>query len=202
MSPDHDYSTARRLIDPDTNYTVHIRTDAGWTQPTNPDHHEVPGLDVLVAARRTLRTQPAGRVENTGPDELAIRTHDGVGVHPNVASEVQRYVPALKVVVRRLGSRGHPTSQGAGQDGPSRAPYGRRCAMGLRPTLDRPPCPEAVWLSAGPGLAAAEQLRRFSRTSLAASESTPTDGRLWLRFTDSTRRREGPGPGPLSATGR
>ncbi|MGY4963571.1 hypothetical protein [Streptomyces sp. 900105245] len=77
MSPDHDYATARRLIDPDTNYTVLLHTDAGWTPPTDPDHQEVSGLDLLLAVRRTLRAQPAGRVENTGRDELAIRTHDG-----------------------------------------------------------------------------------------------------------------------------
>ncbi|MFD3959618.1 hypothetical protein ACFWRG_32085 [Micromonospora tulbaghiae] len=76
MKPDRNYATARQLIDPDADYTVHIRTDAGWTRPTNPDHQELPGLDVLLAARRALRAQPAGHVESTSPGTLDVRTHD------------------------------------------------------------------------------------------------------------------------------
>lgn len=89
-----------------------------------------------------------------------------VGVQVNAASEVQRYVPTLKVVACRSESRGRPVSQGAGHDGQSRAPYGRRYAMGLRPTLDSPPCPEAGWLSAGPGPVAAKQPGTSARTWL------------------------------------
>ncbi|MFE3163317.1 hypothetical protein [Streptomyces sp. NPDC059224] len=77
MIPDHAYATARQLIDPDANYTVHIRTDNGWTQPTDPSHRELPGLDVLLAARRVLRPRPAGHVQSTSPDTLDIRTGDG-----------------------------------------------------------------------------------------------------------------------------
>lgn len=77
MNPNHAYATARRLIDPDADYTVHIRTDTSWTQPTDPDHRELPGLDVLLAARRVLRAQPAGHVESTIPNTLDIRTADG-----------------------------------------------------------------------------------------------------------------------------
>ncbi|KOV37235.1 hypothetical protein [Streptomyces sp. H036] len=76
MKPDRNYATARQVIDPDADYTVHIRTDAGWSQPTNPDHQELPGLDVLLAARRALRAQPPGRVESTSPSTLDVRTHD------------------------------------------------------------------------------------------------------------------------------
>ncbi|MEU0351444.1 hypothetical protein ABZ302_32145 [Streptomyces sp. NPDC006237] len=77
MSPDHAHATARQLIDPDADYTVHIRTDTGWTQPTDPDHWELPGLDVLLAARRVLCTRPAGHVERASPDTLDIHTGDG-----------------------------------------------------------------------------------------------------------------------------
>lgn len=77
MSPDRAYTTARQLIDPDADYTVHMRTDNDWTQPTDPDHRELPGLDVLLAARRVLRARPAGHVESTSPDTLDIRTGDG-----------------------------------------------------------------------------------------------------------------------------
>ncbi|MFD8947600.1 hypothetical protein ACFV0B_01905 [Streptomyces xanthophaeus] len=77
MNPDRNYATARQLINPDAHYTVYICTDAGWTRPATPDHQELPGLDVLLAARRALRAQPAGRVESTRPDTLDIRTHDG-----------------------------------------------------------------------------------------------------------------------------
>ncbi|MFD0437326.1 hypothetical protein [Streptomyces chartreusis] len=77
MNPDHAYAAARQLIDPDADYTVRIRTDTGWTQPTDPDHPELPGLDVLLAARRVLRARPAGHVESTSPDTLDIRTGDG-----------------------------------------------------------------------------------------------------------------------------
>lgn len=77
MNPDHAYAIARQLIVPDTDYTVHIRTNTGWTQPTDPDHRELPGLDVLLAARRVLRARPAGHVQSTSPDTLDIRTGDG-----------------------------------------------------------------------------------------------------------------------------
>ncbi|MCX4624463.1 hypothetical protein [Streptomyces albogriseolus] len=77
MIPDHAYATARQLIDPNANYTVHIRTDNGWTQPTDPDQRELPGLDVLLAAGRVLRARPAGHVQSTSPDNLDIRTGDG-----------------------------------------------------------------------------------------------------------------------------
>ncbi|MET9103665.1 hypothetical protein [Streptomyces antibioticus] len=77
MNPNHAYATARQLIDPDANYTVHTRTDNGWTQPTDPNHRELPGLDVLLAARRVLRARPAGHVQSTGPNTLDIRTGDG-----------------------------------------------------------------------------------------------------------------------------
>ncbi|KOV62937.1 hypothetical protein ADL00_23550 [Streptomyces sp. AS58] len=77
MSPDHACATARQLIDPDADYTVHMRTDNGWTQPTDPDHRELPGLDVLLAARRVLRARPAGHVESPSDDTLDIRTGDG-----------------------------------------------------------------------------------------------------------------------------
>ncbi|MDX3210759.1 hypothetical protein [Streptomyces scabiei] len=77
MSPDHGYATARQMVDPDADYTVHIRTATGWTQPTDPDHRELPGLDVLLAARRVLRARPTGHVESTSPDTLDIRTGNG-----------------------------------------------------------------------------------------------------------------------------
>ncbi|WP_420082914.1 hypothetical protein ACN6AT_38325 (plasmid) [Streptomyces sp. JL4002] len=77
MNPNHAYAIAAQLIDLDANYTVHIRTDSGWTQPTDPDHRELPGLDVLLAARRVLRARPAGHVQSTSPNTLDIRTGDG-----------------------------------------------------------------------------------------------------------------------------
>ncbi|MGQ4402181.1 hypothetical protein ACN6K4_002924 [Streptomyces hayashii] len=77
MTPDRAYATARQLIDPDADYTVRVRTDTGWTQPADPDHRELPGLDVLLAARRLLRARPAGHVASTHPDILDMRTSDG-----------------------------------------------------------------------------------------------------------------------------
>ncbi|WP_214355198.1 hypothetical protein, partial [Streptomyces sp. CJ_13] len=77
MTIGHAYATARQLIDPDADYTVHVRTETGWTQPADPDHRELPGLDVLLAARRLLRAQPAGRVSSTHPDTLDLHTGDG-----------------------------------------------------------------------------------------------------------------------------
>ncbi|WP_031064241.1 hypothetical protein [Streptomyces sp. NRRL F-5527] len=77
MTPDRDYATARQLIDPDADYTVHVRAESGWAQPADPDHRKLPGLDVLLAARRLLRARPAGRVESTTPDTLDLRTGDG-----------------------------------------------------------------------------------------------------------------------------
>ncbi|WP_030841402.1 hypothetical protein [Streptomyces sp. NRRL S-475] len=77
MNPNHAYAAARQLIDPDADYTIHIHTDTGWTQPTDPNHRELPGLDVLLAARRVLRARPAGHVQSTSPDTLDIRTGDG-----------------------------------------------------------------------------------------------------------------------------
>ncbi|MFI8952727.1 hypothetical protein ACIGO6_40490 [Streptomyces sp. NPDC053750] len=77
MNPNHAYATARQLIDPDANYAVHIRTDNAWTKPTDPNHRELPGLDVLMAARRALRAQPVGHVQSTSPGTLDIRTGDG-----------------------------------------------------------------------------------------------------------------------------
>lgn len=46
--------------------------------------------------------------------------------------------------------------------------------MGLRPTLVRPPCPEAGWLSAGPGHVSTGQLRTFARTRPRRKARTPT----------------------------
>ncbi|WP_331729024.1 hypothetical protein OG592_43135 (plasmid) [Streptomyces avidinii] len=77
MTPGRTYATARQLIDPDADYTVHVRTETGWTQPADPDHRELPGLDVLLATRRLLRAQPAGRVSSTHPDTLDMHTGDG-----------------------------------------------------------------------------------------------------------------------------
>ncbi|WP_435057779.1 hypothetical protein [Streptomyces sp. bgisy060] len=77
MNPHRDYATARQLIDPGANYSVHVRTDGGWSQPASPDHQELPGLDVLLSARRALRAQPTSCVESTSPDTLDIRTGDG-----------------------------------------------------------------------------------------------------------------------------
>jgi hypothetical protein len=77
MTPDRAYATARQLIDPDADYTVHVRTETGWTQPADPDHRELPGLDVLLAARRLLRARPAGHVSSTHPDTLDMHTGDG-----------------------------------------------------------------------------------------------------------------------------
>lgn len=96
MSPDHAYATARRLIDPDADYTVHIRTGTGtgWTRPTDPDYRELPGLDVLLAARRVLCTRPAGHVESISPDTLDIRTGDGrLWLRFNTASPSTVQVP-------------------------------------------------------------------------------------------------------------
>ncbi|MFI6113229.1 hypothetical protein [Kitasatospora sp. NPDC051164] len=76
MTPDRAYATARQLIDPDADYTVHVRTDTGWTQPADPDHRELPGLDVLLAARRLLRAQPPGRISSTHPDTLDMHSGD------------------------------------------------------------------------------------------------------------------------------
>ncbi|MFJ5850862.1 hypothetical protein [Streptomyces sp. NPDC092903] len=77
MIPGRAYASARQLIDPDADYTVHVHTETGWTRPADPDHRELPGLDVLLAARRLLRAQPAGRVNSTHPDTLDMHTADG-----------------------------------------------------------------------------------------------------------------------------
>ncbi|MFH9818387.1 hypothetical protein [Streptomyces sp. NPDC017230] len=78
MTLDRAYTAARQLIDPDADYTVHVRTDNGWQSPGNRDQRELPGLDVLLAARRVLRTQPAGRVWSTLPNTLNVCTGDGL----------------------------------------------------------------------------------------------------------------------------
>ncbi|MEV6581383.1 hypothetical protein AB0M92_24845 [Streptomyces sp. NPDC051582] len=77
MTADRAYATARQLIDPDADYTVHVRIETGWTQPADPDHRELPGLDVLLAARRLLRSRPAGHIGNPHPDTLDMHTGDG-----------------------------------------------------------------------------------------------------------------------------
>ncbi|MEU1154625.1 hypothetical protein ABZ369_16615 [Streptomyces sp. NPDC005918] len=77
MTPDRAYATARQLIDPDADYTVHVRTETGWTQPADPDHRELSGLDVLLAARRLLRARPAGHIGSPHPDTLDMHTSDG-----------------------------------------------------------------------------------------------------------------------------
>ncbi|MFB8000043.1 hypothetical protein ACFC4G_45645 [Streptomyces sp. NPDC056002] len=77
MTPDRAYATARQLIDPDADYTVHVRTDTGWTQPADPDHRELPGLDVLLAARRLLRAQPPGRVSSEVPPAVWTLSDNG-----------------------------------------------------------------------------------------------------------------------------
>lgn len=76
MSTSRTYATARRMVDPDADYVVHVRTDTGWKQPGGPEQRQLPGLDVLVAARRVLRAQPAGSVWCT-PEVLNVRTGDG-----------------------------------------------------------------------------------------------------------------------------
>ncbi|WP_157877054.1 hypothetical protein, partial [Streptomyces graminilatus] len=60
MTHETAYTAARRLIDPDTDYAVHVRTPTGWRQPHDAGQRELPGLDVLLAARRALRAEPAG----------------------------------------------------------------------------------------------------------------------------------------------
>ncbi|WP_055494996.1 alcohol dehydrogenase catalytic domain-containing protein [Streptomyces sp. TP-A0356] len=87
-----------------------------------------------------------------------------VGVHPSVHRSVQPKQHHLPRASSRWGRRGHPLGQDAGQEPPSRAPYGRRHAMGLRPTLDRGPCPGGSWLSGGPGALEYGALRTFACT--------------------------------------
>jgi hypothetical protein len=77
MNADLAYTAARQAIDPDAGYVVHVRTGTGWTQPGDPDQRELPGLDVLLAARRVLRAQPAGRVWCTPGDTLNVSTGNG-----------------------------------------------------------------------------------------------------------------------------
>lgn len=77
MIGDPSYTTARQAIDPDADYVIHIRTDTGWTQPTDPGQSQLPGLDVLLAARRALRAEPAGTVRCTPARTVHIRTGDG-----------------------------------------------------------------------------------------------------------------------------
>lgn len=77
MTTDRAYAAARQLIDPDADYAVHVRTGTGWKQPGDADQRELPGLDVLLATRRVLRAQPAGRVWSVRPDTLNLRTGDG-----------------------------------------------------------------------------------------------------------------------------
>ncbi|MFD8727761.1 hypothetical protein [Streptomyces sp. NPDC059611] len=78
MNRDRAYAAARQLIDPDADYTVHARSETGWTQPADPDHQELPGLDVLLAARRVLRSELTGRVWSTRSDTLNVRTGNGL----------------------------------------------------------------------------------------------------------------------------
>ena len=56
----------------------------------------------------------------------------GVGVRLSTVSEVQGCVPTRRGSRDRRG-RGRPISDGAWQGGRSRAPFGRRCAMGRSP---------------------------------------------------------------------
>ncbi|MGV2916269.1 hypothetical protein [Streptomyces alfalfae] len=46
MTLDRAYASARQLIDPDADYTVHVRAGNGWQSPGNRDQQELPGLDV------------------------------------------------------------------------------------------------------------------------------------------------------------
>ena len=78
MTLDRAYADARQLIDLDADYTVHVRAGNGWQPPGNRDQRELPGLDVLLAARRVLCAQPAGRVWSTRPDTLNVCTGDGL----------------------------------------------------------------------------------------------------------------------------
>ncbi|RLU82542.1 hypothetical protein CTZ27_29900 [Streptomyces griseocarneus] len=77
MSPDRSYALARELIDIDGDYAVHVRTTGGWQQPGDPYHRELPGLDVLLAARRVLRARPTGQVWSPNPETLHVRSGDG-----------------------------------------------------------------------------------------------------------------------------
>lgn len=71
------YAAARLVIDPDADYVVHVRTDTGWTAPADPGHRQLPGLDVLVAARRVLRAEPPGTAWCTSAEALHLRSGDG-----------------------------------------------------------------------------------------------------------------------------
>jgi hypothetical protein len=104
------------------------------------------------AAVRSLTSAPTTRYSGAALEASGhAYVHPGVGVHPNVHRSVQPKAHHFLRASSRWGRRGHPLRQDAGQEPPSRAPYGRRHAMGLRPTLDRGPCPGGGWLSGGPG---------------------------------------------------
>jgi hypothetical protein len=77
MIRDLAYTAARQVIDPDADYAVHARTPTGWRQPHDPGQRELPGLDVLLAARRALRAEPAGTVWCAPAAALNVRTGDG-----------------------------------------------------------------------------------------------------------------------------
>ncbi|WP_331731450.1 hypothetical protein [Streptomyces sp. NBC_00073] len=77
MTPERAYAAARQMIDADADYLVHVRATAGWRQPGDLDQTELPGLDVLLAVRRVLRTQPVGSVWSAYPQTLNVLTGDG-----------------------------------------------------------------------------------------------------------------------------
>ncbi|MFI5986896.1 hypothetical protein ACIBEA_39295 [Streptomyces sp. NPDC051555] len=77
MTPRRAYAAARQLIDADADYLVHVRTTTGWVLPGDHEQRELPGLDVLLAARRVLRGHPAGSVWSAYPQTLNVLTGDG-----------------------------------------------------------------------------------------------------------------------------
>lgn len=71
------YATAHEVITSGAHYIVHIHTDMGWTTPPDPDYRQVLGLDALLAARRVLRTEPAGTAWSTPAKALHLQSNDG-----------------------------------------------------------------------------------------------------------------------------
>lgn len=100
------------------------------------------------------RPRGQGGVSGIPIGTAAVGLPAGVGVHPNVHSQVRINVHGLRSASSWWGRWGHPRRHGAGQDPPSRAPCGRRVAMGLRPTLDCGTRPGVGWLSDAPSAAA------------------------------------------------
>jgi hypothetical protein len=126
------YTAARQAVDPDADYVVHVRTASGWAAPGDPGQRDLPGLDVLLAARRVLRAQPAGSVWCTPSETLNLRTADGrlwLRFVPGAVAETE--LCETPGCAEFLSDSGHCARCAAGPACAGRAPTGLWKVLGL-----------------------------------------------------------------------